>query len=832
MTDLPITEDKLEVRTNLKVWKITWTVLKYTFLLLFIGILFGGGAGVGYVASLVKDQPALSHDEMQERIFSNAETSFAYFNDKELIGHLRTEEDRRMVKVGDVSPFLIKAIIATEDRYFYEHHGVNPNGLMRAATETLMGSPVQTGGSSLTQQLVKQTILTPEVSLERKAKEIFLALRMERMFTKDQILEAYINKMYFGKNANGSNIYGVQTAAKGIFGVDAKNLNIAQAAYIAGMLQAPSRYIPFNPDGLKAGKDRQKIVLDRMLENGFITAQQYQESLKYDIKEHLKPADQVQAYSQYPYLMMEIENQAARMLLDQDIKKNPELSQKNISAEEYQVMLDDKRKEILTGGYHIYTTIDKNIYEMMTDIAENPKNFDSNRSYTVNGVKIKNALEQVGATLIDNKTGAVLGFIGGRDFEVSQLNHTSSPRQPGSAMKPLAAYAPAFEKGLLQPGSVIDDSKIALENGAGNPPFYPSNYDNRFHGLMTARVALEKSYNIPAIKAYLQVGIPEALGYVKKMGVTTLVTPEDNPGRNDYQAKTGVIGGLTQGLTVEEITNAYSVFANQGLFLDSYLIQKITDSSQKSIYEHTASPQMVFSKQTAYLMTDMMRTVVKSGTASGLKKYIGNGRDVAGKTGTTNDDNDSWFVGYTPEVSLGVWIGYDIPHSLPKAKPPRSLQIWGKIMRNLFEMYPDQFPKNSKFDRPSGIVYKEICRRSGKLASEVCRQEGTVITEIFNAKYVPTKIDDSVPMVLPDAENTESEEIKGQPEQTQNTTGPVSKVKEPSKPLSERKEQTTDNTSKKSGSTKQEQKKKPQKEKTKSDDLFGDIIPPDPTKTN
>lgn len=831
MSDLSINLDQPEMQKNhIRVWMIIWTVLKYAFLLLFMVILFGGGAGVGFVASLVKDQPLLSHEEMQKRIFSNAETSFAYFNDETLIGQLRTEEDRRMVKIGDVSPFLIKAIIATEDRYFYEHHGVNLNGLIRAGTETLMGSPIQTGGSSLTQQLVKQTILTPEVSFERKAREIFLALRMERMFTKEQIMEAYINKMYFGKNANGSNIYGVQTAAKGIFGVDAKNLNIAQAAYIAGMLQAPSRYIPFNPDGLKAGKERQKIVLDRMLENGFITSQQYKESLEFDIKAHLKPADQVRAYSQYPYLMMEIENQAARMLLDQDMQKNPELSQKNISSEEYQELLDDKRKEVLTGGYRIFTTVDKKIYEMMTDIAENPDNFSANRSYTANGIEVKNALEQVGATLIDNKTGAVLGFIGGRDFKISQLNHTSSPRQPGSAMKPLAAYAPAFEKGLLQPGSVMEDSPIALENGAGNPPFYPSNYDNRYHGLITARVALEKSYNIPAIKAYLQVGIPESLGYVKKMGITTLVTPEDNPGHNDYQAKTGVIGGLTRGLTVEEITNAYSVFANQGIFLDSYFISKITDSSNKTIYEHKASPQPVFSKETAYLMTDMMRTVVNSGTAAGLKKYIGSGRDVAGKTGTTNDDYDSWFVGYTPEISLGVWIGYDIPHSLPKAKPPRSLQIWGKIMQNLFKMYPDQFPKNSKFNQPSGIVYKEICRKSGKLASEVCKQEGTAITEIFNVKYVPTQIDKSVPMVLPAAENTGDEVKKDQPEQTQNTALP--REKEPSKPPSEVKEQNTGSSGKGLKSNKQEQKKKPKKEKAEQDDLFRDIIPPDPTKTN
>ncbi|MBP1930978.1 transglycosylase domain-containing protein [Ammoniphilus resinae] len=773
MTDVPLNTNK--PKAKFPYGKIILAVLKYSLLILCMCLMFGGGAAMGFIASLVKDQPLLSQEETQNKIFSNSQTSFAYFNRQNLIGPLRTEEDRRLVQIGDVSPDLIHAIIATEDRYFYEHPGVNVKGLSRAVMETLTGSPVQTGGSSLTQQLVKQTILTPEVSLERKAKEIFLALRMERMFSKDQILQAYINKMYFGKNANGANIYGVQAAAKGIFGVSAKDLNIAQAAYIAGMLQAPSRYIPFNPEGLKAGKIRQQTVLDRMLENGFITADQYEENKAYNIQEHLKAADKVRAYNKYPYLMMEIENQAAQILVEQELR-----TRKNVTPEEYQELLDFKRKEVLTGGYHIYTTIDQKIYEMMTGIAEDPKNFAPNQSYTVDGRKIENAPEQIGATLLDNKTGAVLGFIGGRDFHLSQLNHTAAPRQPGSAMKPLAAYAPAFEMGLLQPGSVIEDSRIALENGPGNPPFYPSNYDNRFHGLMSARTALEKSYNIPAIKAYLQVGIPQALGFVKQMGIRTIVEPEDNARRNDYQSKTAVIGGLTQGVTVEEITNAYSVFANQGVFLDSFMIQKITNSAKETIYEHTLSPKKVFSEQTAYLMNDMMRTVVKSGTATGLKNYIGNA-DVAGKTGTTNYDYDSWFVGYTPEISLGVWIGYDIPHTLTKAKPARPIQIWGKLMNQLYAIDSGKFPKDSKFTVPPGIVTVEICSKSGKLASNVCRKEGTAVKEIFNAKYVPTEVDRSKPIVPPAAAEKKKPEVEKKKEQKEQIKEQKKKKKEKEK---------------------------------------------------
>lgn len=594
MSELQIHPEKQNRKTKRVSKKAILTTIKYAFFLFLMGFVLCVGMGVGYVASLVKEQPLLTYQEFNERVFSHPQTSYAYFNDEELIGHLRTEEHRRIVSIDEVSPHLIQAIVATEDRYFYEHYGVNLYGLFRAGIEQLTGSSVQTGGSSLTQQLVKQTILSPEVSFERKAREIFLAMRLERMFSKDQILEAYMNKMYFGKNANGLNIYGAQAAARGIFGVDVKDLNIPQSAYIAGMLQAPSRYIPFEPDGLAAGKKRQQIVLDRMLEVGFITEREYEDSLAYDIGANLREPDGFQAYNRYPHLMMAIEARASKILADQEIEQNPELDREKMTPEEYEELLEFKRTELLTKGYHVHTTIDKQIYDMMRAIADNPNNFAPPRTYTTSaGKRVENAIEQVGATLIDNRTGAVLGFIGGRDFKNSQYNHTAIARQPGSAMKPIAAYAPALELGLLQPGSLIDDSPIALDNGPGNPPFYPSNFDNRFRGLVTTRDALKHSYNIPAIRAYLEVGPERALEFTKLMGITTILTPEDNARRNDYQSQTLPIGGMTQGVTVEEITNAYSVFANQGIWLDSFMIAKITDASNQTIYEHQAEPRRV-----------------------------------------------------------------------------------------------------------------------------------------------------------------------------------------------------------------------------------------------
>ena len=303
--------------------RILWNITKLLFLFLIMGTFFSGGAIAGYVASLVKDDPVRSFEEVSDKVFTQSLTGFAYFNDKELIGQLRAEEDRRLVKKTRYLPISLMPLLLQRTSTSMNIVGLIPLAQPRAALEGVTGSSIQTGGSTITQQLIKQTILSPKVSHERKAKEIFLALRMERMFSKDQILEAYMNEMYFGHSANKSNIYGVQAAAKGIFGKDVKDLNIPEAAYIAGMLQAPSRYIPFDKDGLEAGLNRQKVVLNRMLENGYITESQKQEALNYDIADNLAES-KPRAYSQYPFLMMEIEQGTCSWyLLTKNLKKIP-----------------------------------------------------------------------------------------------------------------------------------------------------------------------------------------------------------------------------------------------------------------------------------------------------------------------------------------------------------------------------------------------------------------------------------------------------------------------------------------------------------------------------
>ncbi|WCN37052.1 transglycosylase domain-containing protein [Aneurinibacillus uraniidurans] len=668
-------------------WKSILLVLQIGTILFFMGVLFAGAAAAGYVASLVKDDPVRSYDEIHQKISTNNLTGFAYFADKTLIGQLITTEDRRLVSHTEVSPHLIDAIISTEDKYFYEHKGIVPSAIARAGIQQITGAPVQTGGSTLTQQLVKQTILSPEQTMQRKFREMFLALRVERMFTKDQILDAYINKMYFGKNANGSNVYGVQAAAKGIFGVDAKDLNIPQAAYLAGMLQAPSSYIPFKnikKNGLKLGKERQKLVLSRMLENGKITKQEYDEAIAYDIEAHLaKPSRK--AFEKYPYLMMEIEQRAAELLVEQDIAKNPDLKK-----ESFNKLVEEKRIAVRQGGYHIYTTINKNVYEKMQQIAANPANFGPDRP-AIDG---KPMPEQVGGILINNKTGAILGMMEGRNFETEKTNHVTALRQPGSTIKPLAVYGPAIEEGIVSPSSTVVDEETVFPGG-----YTPKNANNTFKGPVTVRDALKWSRNVPAVKVYFKTGVRKSLSYVKKMGVTSLVD-------SDYYLPSA-LGGLTYGISVEEMTNAYATFANEGQFVDAYLIQRIENSDHEVVYEHKAKPVPVFSPQTALLVTDMLRDVISSGTGTRVLRSI-NGHDVAGKTGTTQDERDKWFVGYTKDISLGVWVGYDKKYKLYQSSFEDAQKIWGKIFSSVLGTNPQLSPVENVMGRPDGAADKGI----------------------------------------------------------------------------------------------------------------------------
>lgn len=703
---------------------------------IFIGLL-AGGAVTGYVAALVKNEEVRPRTVIEDKVSENSITGFVYFNDDTLVGQLRTSEDRMIITYDDLPPQVINAVLGIEDNNFFEHKGVDINGLGRAVKQKLLNEDTQTGGSTLTQQLARRVFLSLDKTDSRKIKEIFLSLRMERYLTKKEILAAYLNKVPFGNGSSGYNLFGIKAAAKGIFDIsDLNQLNIAQSAYLAGLPQRPSAYTAFTGKGqfnqanFELALGRQQTVLKRMLETGRITQQEYDEALKFDIKKSLAKTKE-KAYTTYPYLMLEAERQAAEILL---MQQNPKLKKADMSKKENAALIEEARDHLLRGGYHIYTTIDKDIYRLMREIGSNEENFSPYSE--------EKGLEQIAAVMLDHQTGAIVGMLEGRDFYEEQLNYaTQMTRQPGSTMKTLAAYLPAIEQGLIQPASIIDDAPIVLKDGQKG--FHiPMNVNRKFAGLVTAREALNRSLNLPALKIFNEeVKIENAWEFVKKLGITTL-QPED------AYAQTGVIGGLSIGVSVEEMTNAYGSIANKGVFNDAYMISRITDANGKIVYEHKLEPKRVFSEQSAFLMTDMLSTVISSrnGSANKLKSQFKKYGEIpiAGKTGSTQSYGDVWFMGFSPDITLGVWAGYEEQvNSLSEKGKARARSIWALIMNELAETKPEIFVTD-KFERPSGIVKATVSSASGLLPSQLTREAGMLVTDWFNKKDIPKKTDESL----------------------------------------------------------------------------------------
>jgi penicillin-binding protein len=722
--------------------KSTIKILKWSCLsILFMGF-FVFGIIYGYISSLVEDQPVISNSEIRAAVKNNDLTSFVYFNDQSEVGRLSVGEDRLNIVLEEIPKIVIDAVIAIEDNSFYKHHGMDIKGTLRAIMQQLGNKDIQTGGSTITQQLSRRLFLSMDQTYERKAAELLIAMRVERIVSKDDILLAYLTKIYFGKGADGNNLYGVKSAAKGIFDKDdLHKLHIAQAAYLVGIPQQPNAYSAFDRKGnlneLALGKaiERQRLVLLRMKEEKKITEEQYQEALTFDIKASLSKA-KFKAYNHYPFLMMEVERRATQLLIEQ---KHPNMKSNDPS---YEAIWDEAKDQLIRKGYRIHTTIDPIIYNSMNAIAENKTYYSEEDP--------EKGLEQVGAIMLDNHSGAILGMIEGRDFQAEQLNHaTQMVRQPGSAMKPIAAYLPALEEGLIQPAGVIDDAPIVLDNGQS--AHIPENWDGEYHGLVTAREAIEWSYNIPAIKLFKdKVGIQNAWSFARSLGITSITA-------QDELAQTGVIGGLTYGVSVEELTNAYATIGNQGMYNQTFLIDHIEDASGKVIYEHQEAPTTVFSKQTAYLMSDMLRGVVKSGTAKNMVNYYEHydKAPFVGKTGSTQNNTDAWFIGYTPDITVGVWAGYDQPiHKLSTRQcsktagcgTERAKKIWAHIMDTAMEKRQPLF-STKDFVEPENIVLKTVSKYSGMLPTDELRARNDIITDIFNKAYAPTEMDDVARMM-------------------------------------------------------------------------------------
>ncbi len=719
---------------------------------------FGASVAAGYFASLVKDEPLRSKEEMRSAVFNYEETSEIYFAGDIYLGKLRTDLERTETKLSEVSPYVIDAVLATEDEYFEVHNGIVPKAIFRGLLQDVTNSDTQTGGSTLTQQLIKNQILTNEVSYERKAKEILLAMRLEKFMEKDEILEAYLNIIPYGRNANGRNIAGIETAAQGIFNVKAKDLTLPQAAYIAGIPQAPFKYTPFKNGGelkenesLQAGIDRMKVVLFRMKETGYISDEEYNTALKYDITKDFREPE-VLPEEKYPWLTVEIEKRVVDILSKELAKQDgvdPERLDKEASTKEkYTIMA---KRAASTGGYRIHTTINKDMYETMLKVRDEFTMYgatytDREVKDSITGELVKKDFPvQVGGMIIENSTGKILSFLGGRDYNLEQYNHaTQSKRSMGSTIKPLLVYAPAIEYGVIGAGSPVVDVKFEY-NDHGNI-WKPNNYTaNQELGIISARQALTTSQNLSTIRLYDLIKDRKPTDFMTKMGF-------DHIGENEYANLALSIGGMDNGATLEEVTNAYGTFANNGQFIEGYMIEKIEDVDGNLIYEHQVEPVDVFSPETAYITTDILRDVVKTGTAKLAGSRLKFQSDFAAKTGTTQNHNDSWLIGYNPNISMGVWLGYDdntiTLNRLNNRYGHPSTRIntlWADMMNAMYEVNPDLVNGPNKFTQPEGVVSKSFCGISGLAVSDACQQAGLVKTDLFNKNVMlPTEPDDSL----------------------------------------------------------------------------------------
>ncbi|MGG0250118.1 transglycosylase domain-containing protein [Peribacillus frigoritolerans] len=719
--------------------RVTYQVIwNLTLILIIVGILgfsFAGGVGAGYFAALVNDEPVRSKEDLKKDIYNYEETSEVYFADEVYLGKLKSDLEREEVSIDKVSKHLKNAVIATEDEYFYEHDGVVPKAILRAIYQEFSNATVQSGGSTLTQQLIKNQILTNEVSFDRKAKEILLALRVEKFFEKEEILETYLNVSTLGRNSSGRNIAGVESAAEGIFGVEAKDLTLPQSAFIAGLPQSPFGYTPYTQQGKlkenqEPGINRMKTVLKRMYSNGYITKEEYDKARTYDITKDFIGKTEMPS-EKYPWLTNEIEKRSIKILsvslAKEDGYEEKDLENDDLKAQ-YLALADRKLRQ---NGYKVYTTVNKKIYDKMQEVTKNYPNY----GYDKAGEPV-----EAGAILIENKTGKIISFVGGRDFKREQTNHaTASLRSNGSTMKPLLVYGPGIELGKISPGSVSANVPISIPAGK---MWRPGNYGGgSYTGVTTAREALKNSYNIPAALFYMKIINNRPASYLEKMGFSTLT-------EGDYSNPAMSLGAMTNGVTVEENVNAFGTFANSGDFIDAYMIDKIVSKDGEVIYKHKAKPVNVFSPQAAYLTLDMMRDVVNSGTAASVRNRLAFSSDWAGKTGTSQNYQDAWFVATNPNVSFGTWLGYDTPKSLQGTYNgleynKRNMYYWADLINAAYKVEPKLVDPDKRFEMPGGIVSRSFCGVSGLLPSSSCQKAGLVKSDLFIAKYAPSRADNS-----------------------------------------------------------------------------------------
>ena len=690
-------------------------ILNTLFILGFIGGLFGAGIALGYGVALFDKAKVPQSEDLVKQVKNISSISEIVYADGSVIASIESDLLRTSVSSEEISDNLKKAIVATEDEHFLEHNGVVPKAVIRATLGTFAGLGSSSGGSTLTQQLIKQQVVGDAPTLARKATEIVDALALERSMSKDEILTTYLNVAPFGRNHKGQNIAGAQQAAEGIFGIDANKLSIPQAAFLAGLPQSPITYSPYENTGelksdedLELGLKRAKAVLYNMYRTGALTKEEYDQYKDYNLKQDFLPSGTVNAVSR-DYLYFTAMSEATDRMYDYLVQQD-NVSSQELKKEAVQKAYHERaEQELSKGGYKITTTINKKIHTAMQNAVANYGRL----------VDDSTGQPEVGNVLMDNKTGAVLGFVGGRNYQINQNNHAfDTKRSPASTTKPLLAYGIAIDQGLMGSASILSNYPTKFSNG--NPIMYVNSPGT---GMMTLGEALNYSWNIPAYWTYRMLrekGV-DVKGYMEKMGYEI---PE-------YGIESLPMGGGIE-VTVAQHTNGYQTIANNGVYHQKHVISKIESSDGRVIYEFQDKPVQVYSKATATIMQSLLREVISSRITSSFQTDLAaiNSNlaraDWIGKTGTTNEDENMWLILSTPRLTLGGWLGHDDNRPMAKgAGHYRNAKYMAHLVNAIQEAEPGVWG-NERFNLDSSVTQSQVLRSTGQKPGQVTVNGKTV----------------------------------------------------------------------------------------------------------
>ena len=685
--------------------KVTFNTL---FVLAVIGGFFGAGIAIGYGVALFDKVSIPQSAELVNRVKDITSISEIYYADGSTIASIEGDLLRTSVASDAISDNLKKAIIATEDEHFTEHKGVVPKAVIRATLGTLVGLGSSSGGSTLTQQIIKQQVVGDAPTLTRKATEIIDALALERVMSKDEILTTYLNIAPFGRNHKGQNIAGAQQAAEGIFGVNASDLTVPQAAFIAGLPQSPISYSPYESDGsLKSDEDmalglkRGKDVLYNMYRTGALSQKDYEQYKSYDVRKDFLPSGSVSTASR-DYLYFAALSEATDRMYDYLVERDHVSAQELKNESIQKAYRELAAKEIENGGYKITTTINKKVHTAMQNaVANYGRLLDDSTGQP-----------EVGNVLMDNQTGAILGFVGGRNYQENQNNHAiDTKRSPASTTKPILAYGIAIDQGLMGSASILSNYPTNFSNG--NPIMYVNSPGT---GMMTLGEALNYSWNIPAYWTYrtLREKGVDVKGYMEKMGYEI---PE-------YGIESLPMGGGIE-VTVAQHTNGYQTLANNGVYHKKHMISKIESTTGQVIYEYKSQPVQVYSKATATIMQSLLREVISSRITSSFQTDLASinpslaRADWIGKTGTTNEDENMWLMLSTPRLTLGGWIGHDDNRPLAKgAGHYRNANYMAHLVNAIQQAEPGIWG-NERFNLDPSVIKSQVLKSTGEKAGKV-----------------------------------------------------------------------------------------------------------------